>query len=134
MDQRSISNNSSFKKPSVLIVDDEQLVCWSLENALKKAGYHTVTASSAEQALGQIHSQQFDVVITDMNLPKKDGFSIVEGVKMISPKSTVVMISAFGDFRSYARAKEHRIQHFVDKPFNLDDMVALVHSVLHRQY
>ena len=134
MDQHSTNNNlPSLKKPSILIVDDEQLVCWSLENAFKKAGYQTVTANSAEQAIGQIHSRQFDVVITDMNLPQKDGFSVVDGVKTISPKSAVVMISAFGDSRSYARAKEHRVQYFVDKPFNLDDMLALVRSVLQRQ-
>lgn len=133
MDQHSIRDNaSSFKKPSVLIVDDEQLVCWSLESAFKKAGYCTTTASNAEQALGQIRSQQFDVVITDMNLPQQDGFSVVDGVKTISPKSAIVMISAFGDSHSYDRAKEHKVQHFVDKPFNVDDMIALVRSVLQR--
>ena len=116
---------------SILIVDDEPLVRWSLQSRLKKAGYLTATASTAEQAMEDLSTSQFDLVITDMRLPLQDGFEVASAAKHFRPKAFVIMISAFGDDASKMHARGVGIEHFVDKPFDLNEIVALVDRLLH---
>ncbi|MCL4510512.1 MAG: response regulator [Bacteroidetes bacterium] len=126
----SLLNGSVY---NILIVDDEPLICWSLENSLRKAGYRASSVRSAEQAFDKLNSSKFDLVITDMKLPQHDGFEIATASKQLFPKSVVMMITAYGDELSRRRATESGIDYFVDKPFNLSELVVLVNEILRRK-
>lgn len=114
----------------VLVVDDEPLVCWSLERVLTKAGFRVIKAESGEKAIENLRSQPVDVVITDMKLPHLDGFAVALEAKRRLPDTPVIMISAFGDSASRQKAKDMSIEYFIDKPFDLAAMTSLVASIL----
>lgn len=126
----SLLNGSVY---NILIVDDEPLICWSLENSLRKAGYRASSVWSAEQAFDKLNSSKFDLVITDMKLPQHDGFEIATVSKRLFPKSVVMMITAYGDEPARRHADEVGVDYFIDKPFNLTEFVLLVDKVLKRQ-
>ncbi len=123
------SNNQKVKQ--ILVVDDEPLVCWSIKNCLSKAGYSVVTAESAERAIEKLYTTCFDLIVTDMKLPQHDGFDVAEMAHKLSPKTPVIMITAFGDSVSRERAQNTNISRFIDKPFNMNEFTKLVSSLLH---
>ncbi|MFQ5797593.1 MAG: response regulator [Bacteroidota bacterium] len=124
-----LSEDSAF---SVLVVDDEPLVRWSLENSLRKAGYQVTTAQSAEQAIEELRVSHFDLIITDMRLPRQDGFTVAAVARKYFPQSPVMMITAYGDEVARSKAGEQGIVYFVDKPFDLAKMVSMVSEILIR--
>lgn len=119
--------------PSILIVDDEPLVCWSLETFLKKAGYYVITADSGEAAIEKIKSAHFDLIITDMKLPQADGFEVVRFAKRALPDINIIMISAYGDQSTKLRAGKNSIDYFVDKPFNFTEFGFLVKQIVKKK-
>lgn len=105
-------NNS---KKRILIVEDEKLICWSLENVLTKFGYEIKTVHCGEKAIELFHSHSFDLIITDMKLPNIDGFKVATVAKTFFPGIPVVMISA-----ESKRVNEiSAIDSFFEKPFDL---------------
>ncbi|MFQ6676628.1 MAG: response regulator [Fidelibacterota bacterium] len=113
----------------ILVVDDEPLMRWSLEKSLKKAGYATASVASAELAQEKLRAATYDLVITDMRLPGEDGFAVAASAQECAHHPTVILITAFGDPDSRKRAREMGIRYFVDKPFDLSEMVNLVKGI-----
>ncbi len=114
----------------VLVVDDEALVRWSVQQVLQKASYQLSTANTGEEAILHLTSKQYDIIITDMRLPGEDGFAVAAKAKKINPACHVIMMTAFGDTASKERAKALGIEHFVDKPVDLAELVWLVHRLM----
>ena len=80
----------------VLVVDDEQLVRWFLERALKKWGHDVTSASSAKEAMNKISSNKFDVLFTDLRMPEESGTVLLESLaKDKTDDMKVVVCSAF---------------------------------------
>ena len=111
---------------TILVVDDEPLVRWSLKSALEKAGLGVVVAESAEAAIDLIQSSAFDLIITDMNLPQKDGFEVAKVGQCHSNHIPIIMITAYGDAQSRKKASSLGIKNLIDKPFDLAEIVGLV--------
>ncbi len=115
---------------SILVVDDEPLVRWSIMTTLQKAGYQVVTASTVEDATMALRRGSFNLVITDMKLPDETGLNLAAQVKETTPPCPVIMISAFGDEGSKQRAREIGVDLFVDKPINLAEMLWTVQRIM----
>jgi|Deesub1362A_J573_1020465.scaffolds.fasta_scaffold00013_34 DNA-binding NtrC family response regulator len=80
----------------VLVVDDEQLVRWFLERALKKLGHEVISASSSSEALRHILHSDFDVLFTDLRMPEENGTHLLKKVSEIPDKNPkIVVCSAF---------------------------------------
>ncbi len=110
----------------VLVLDDDPLVRWSLGNALEKAGIHVKAAGSGEEALRLLEEIRFDAIITDMELPRMDGFAVTAAGRRCTEGIPVIMVTASGDEAARTKAAALGINHFVDKPFDLDEIVDLV--------
>lgn len=122
----------SFRKAerAILIVDDEPLVCWSLKNALERAGFEVTTTESGEAAIQLLKDSFFDLIITDMNLPSRDGFEVARA-GMGGPKQVpVIMVTAYGDESARERAERMGVSYVVDKPFDLSEMVNLARQLI----
>lgn len=126
--------NPTEQQPQVLIVDDESLVCWSLERALNKIGCRIISAPTGEAAIQAISTERFDLIVTDMKLPHLDGFAVASTAKQRLPDTPVIMISAFGDEASRQKAKELSIDYFIDKPFDLAAVANLVGNILSSRF
>ena len=128
---QNISLDAEKSAPlSVLVVDDERLIRWSLCQGLAGRGHEVTTAGSAADALREIAEAgtAFDVVILDYRLPDRQDLTLLDDVRRLSPQSAVMMMTAFGDDNMRAGARERGAAAVVDKPFQVKSLVSLVES------
>ena len=134
-----MSQNSSLqgeKSPqlSVLVVDDEPLIRWSLRQGLAERGHDVTTAATGADAIREINvaDRSFDVVILDYRLPDRQDLSLLDDVRGLSPGSVVVMMTAYSDDNMRTGARERGARAVVDKPFQVKRFVELVESSVTR--
>jgi DNA-binding NtrC family response regulator len=119
---------------TVLVVDDERLIRWSLSQALADRGHEVTTASTGAEALREIADadRHFDVVLLDYRLPDRQDLTLLEDVRRQLPQSVVLMMTAFGDDNMRTGAREHGAFAVIDKPFQLKSLVSLIESAAAR--
>jgi DNA-binding NtrC family response regulator len=105
----------------VLVVDDEQLVRWFLERALKKWGHEVVTADSSRVALTHFETSSFDVMFTDLRMPEENGANLIEKIKDENSKLKIVVCSAFVTNEMAEDFKRKGIL-TIKKPFRLSEL------------
>jgi DNA-binding NtrC family response regulator len=115
---------------SVLVVDDEPLIRWSLREGLIDRGHQVATAATATDALAEIRSatRAFDVAILDYRLPDRQDLTLLDDVRRLSPATIVVMMTAFGEDTMRTGAQARGARAVVDKPFQVKTFVSLVES------
>ena len=118
-----------MRKYSILIVDDENNVTRLLEKFLKKEGYNALTASSGEEALKVIDSQQVDIVITDIKMPKMSGIELLSKIKDIDPTIKVILITAFATLETAVKALKMGALDYITKPFDLGDVLLSIERI-----
>jgi DNA-binding NtrC family response regulator len=114
---------------TVLVVDDEPLIRWSLVNRLKTEGYRTVEAGTAADAVA-IHRDGVDLVLLDYALPDANGLEVLKQVKDTDPDTLVIMLTANTDVGIAVSAMKHGAFHYANKPFDLDEVVVLIEKAL----
>nr|WP_320113963.1 sigma-54 dependent transcriptional regulator [uncultured Desulfuromonas sp.] len=117
----------------VLVVDDEHLIRWSLEQSLKKQGYHVQTVGSGEEALDYVRSDSPDLVFLDIQLPGIDGIETLEKIKEIDSDISVIMITALGVLETAVKAMQLGAYDYINKPFNLDELSVVLRKALETQ-
>jgi DNA-binding NtrC family response regulator len=115
---------------SLLIVDDEKLVRWTLQQSMDKENYKIVLASNGTDAAEEIQKEHFDVIITDLLMPGMDGIEVARKAKEIHPDTKIVMMTAFGSVLNREKAAEAGVSHFLDKPFSVDEVKSVVSQLL----
>jgi two-component system, NtrC family, response regulator AtoC len=113
----------------VLVVDDEQLVRWSLAERLRDAGHEVIEAATAAAALD--HAEQgADLVLLDYKLPDGDGLSVLKKLRELDPDTPVVMLTANTSVETIVDAMKAGAFDYATKPFDLDDLVMRVARAL----
>jgi len=116
----------------ILIVDDEKKQRDILDYILKKEGFETVTAATAEEALKLFSSNEIDVVITDLKLPKMDGLSLMKEILTISPDTSVIIITGHGSIDSAVSAIKQGAFDYITKPLQRDCVISLAKKAFER--
>jgi two-component system, OmpR family, alkaline phosphatase synthesis response regulator PhoP len=116
---------------SVLVVDDEPQVVWMLRFSLEAEGYLTFSARDGRSALDELREHRVDLVLLDIMMPVMDGWSVLEELRTLpeDERPRVVVVSARASLRDRAKAVELGADAFVAKPFNVDDLLGLVHDL-----
>ena len=113
--------------PSVLVVDDEALIRWSLAESLSDAGYTVSEAGDGASAVAQASDGlQFDAIILDYRLPDSNDLHLLETIRRLQPQAAVVMMTAFGTAEVTSGALKLGAFRVVAKPFDVHDMVNVV--------
>ena len=105
----------------ILVVDDEQLVRWFLDRALRKSGHEVTTASSVSEAFKKLQTGKFDMLFLDLRMPEGNGTELLGKLEKLSRKPKVIVCSAFitseleDEFRSKGICT-------LKKPFKLDEL------------
>ena len=117
--------------PTVLVVDDEQMIRWSIEQTLRVAGYEVVTAETGAEGLALVRQLDPDVVLLDLRLPDEDGLNLLKRIKEGSrPETAVIVMTAFGGAYAPAEALRMGALAYLAKPFDFDKLQALVEKAL----
>jgi len=114
---------------SVLVVDDEDLIRWSLRARLEEDGYDVAEAPDGAAALERV-SAGVDLVLLDFRLPDIDGLELLRRIKESDPDTVVVLMTAHSTVQNAVEAIKSGAFHYVIKPFEMDEMMALVERAL----
>jgi two-component system response regulator AtoC len=114
---------------TVLIVDDEDLIRWSLRERLKGEGYQIREAADGKAALQQFQDG-VDLVLLDYRLPDTDGLSLLRDMKGLDPDILVILLTSFVNVETAVEAMKLGAYHFANKPFNVDEVAAIVGRAL----
>ncbi|MEP6973399.1 MAG: response regulator [Actinomycetota bacterium] len=116
---------------SVLVVDDEPQVVWVLQFSLEAEGYTTFAARDGVQALSAIAEHHPKLMLLDIMMPSMDGWSVLEQMMELprEDRPRVIVVSAMANLRDRARAAEMGADAFMPKPFNVDDLLGVLHDL-----
>ncbi len=111
---------------SVLIVDDDTLLRWSVGEKLTAAGCRVRSAGSAAEALEAAGREAPDVVLLDLKLPDADGWALLPRLRSLRPTCRILVMSAFGAPGTAEDVCALGAEQFLPKPFDLDELVRRV--------
>jgi DNA-binding NtrC family response regulator len=115
---------------NILVVDDEAAMRLGLKEVLSKEGYKVEIAQDGEEACLRIDKGGLDAVVTDLRMPKKDGFEVLRHAKQKNPDMLVFVISAYGDVPTAVEAMKAGASDFIMKPFKIDQVRSQIRTQL----
>jgi DNA-binding NtrC family response regulator len=123
---RTVTKDSAVRR--ALVVDDELLIRWSLSQVLRDHGFEVVQADSAAAALATVRTieKPFDVAMLDLRLPDCNDLSLLTTLRQLSPRTAIVLMSAFATPDLHQSALALGARYVISKPFELHDIPALL--------
>lgn len=119
--------------PEILVVDDDPAVRQLLADCLEPNGFSVTSVSYPREALEEIRSRFYNLVLLDLNLPGMSGIELLDHIKRQSPKTEIVIITGNATLKTALEAIERGVLAYVEKPINLGHLVATVNSALEKQ-
>jgi signal transduction histidine kinase/ActR/RegA family two-component response regulator len=116
----------------VLVVDDEDDVREALRDLLVRDGHRVVMCANGESALERFEAEAFDLVVTDLGMPRTTGWDVARAVKLRAPATPVVMVTGWGDHFDQDDAGKRGVDAVIAKPFRRDDLRVAVATALSR--
>jgi DNA-binding NtrC family response regulator len=117
-------------KPSILIVDDDEVMQETLSDVLRKRGYELFTVSSGNGALSVIKKNIIDLILLDMRLPDVDGLEVLKRIKELDTEILVIIMTAYSDVQTAVAAMKAGAYHYINKPFELEELKLMIEKGL----
>jgi len=118
---------------NILVVDDDKGIREILEIVLTQEGYEVTSIEDGIKALAKCRRQKYDLIITDLKMPKMDGIEFLKAVKEISPESLVILITAFASGETAVKAMQEGAYDYLEKDFDIEDMKSIVQNALEKK-
>lgn len=117
-------------KPSLLIVDDDEIMRETLSDVLKKRGYDVISVGSGNGALSMIKKNLIDLILLDMKLPDVDGLEVLKKIKEFDTEILVIMMTAYSDVQTAVSSMKSGAYDYINKPFELEELRLLIEKGL----
>ena len=117
----------------ILVVDDEKSMRDFLSIVLKKEGYAVAAAADGEEAIKLLGKEIYDLVITDVKMPKFSGLDVLKAVKEASPETVVLMITAFASTETAVEAMKEGAYDYLSKPFQIEEAKLVIKNALEKK-
>ncbi|WP_394024409.1 response regulator transcription factor [Anaerococcus martiniensis] len=117
----------------VLVVEDDLDLINLLEEGLTMYGYAVDKASDGDQAIDMAYIENYDIVILDINLPKKDGFEVLDEIRKFNQEVNIIMLTARSDIDDRVKGLDFGANDYMVKPFDLKELDARMRALLRRK-
>jgi CheY-like chemotaxis protein len=114
----------------ILVIDDEEAVRDILSQMLNAKGHDVVVAADGEEGIERFKNKEFDLVFTDLGMPKISGWEVSKTIKEINPKVPIAMITGWGMEVNREKMSESGIDLIISKPFDFDQVIQLVSEAM----
>jgi two-component system response regulator GlrR len=114
-------------------VDDDASMQRMLRQRLEREGYAVQTAPNGEEGLDLIRKEVFNLIITDVRMPKLGGDELVRAVAQFNPNIPIIVMTAFGEVDQAVQLMQDGVYHYFTKPFDVEDLVVKVKKALDKQ-
>jgi YesN/AraC family two-component response regulator len=128
-----MENSENTEKKRVLIVDDEEIIRYSLVNILKGYGYDAIDVSSGNEAVKLMSEQRIHLVLSDLVMEDMDGLQLLENVKLVSPRTIVIIITGYGSLKTAVSALRLGAYDYLLKPCDEEELLYRVKRALEMQ-
>jgi YesN/AraC family two-component response regulator len=123
----------SDNKVRVLFVDDEPAIRITLPMILKQAGYQVTTAATVPEALDCIRTEQFDLLLSDMNIGQPgDGFTVISAMRRSQPDAVTLILTGFPDFDTALQALRSQVDDYLTKPTEVKKLLSVMQQNLQK--
>lgn len=120
------------RKAKVLVIDDDTEILLSCAKILQNNGdYFVTTISDSTQALNEIESEEFDLILCDLNMPRYSGMDLLRKARMVVPETPFVIFSGYGNIEKAVEAMREGACDFIEKPFKKDHLKIVVEKCLY---
>ena len=117
----------------ILIVDDNESLCRSLQLILKKEGYYPVTALTGKEALVKAKELRFDIAFVDIRLPDMNGTDLLSDLVKINPDIDCIIITGFASIETAVSALEQEASAYLTKPLDMDRLLRLIEQIVEKK-
>jgi len=125
----ALKGYKTVKKPTILLVDDEEAIIKSLSGSLEDEGYSLLTAQDGTAAMEIVKTQPVDIVFLDIWLPSMDGLETLKAIKEYDPSLEIIMMTGHGTVNTAVQAVKLGALDFLEKPFSLDTALDIIKRV-----
>lgn len=115
---------------TVLVIDDEEKICWAFEQFLTEEGYRPMIAQNAEEGLRLIEEENPDIVLLDVRLPGMNGFDALKRIKARNSGIVVILITAYPNAQVTIEARRLEVYDYLIKPIDLDEAKRVLESAI----
>lgn len=113
----------------ILIVDDEKMIREVLKDLLDKEGYRTTCAEDGVDALEKMEATEFDLIITDLTMPRMDGMALLRHLKQHHPEVTTIVLTAYSNLESAVAVVREGAFDYIVKPFIVDEILYKIRNI-----
>ncbi|WZL74047.1 sigma-54 dependent transcriptional regulator [Clostridiaceae bacterium 35-E11] len=117
-------------RKKILIADDEKNMIWAMKKALKNENYKVITASNGVEAVEKVKTDDPDLVLLDLRMPRKDGMEALREIKELNVNIPIIMITAHGTMESAVEAMKIGAIDYISKPFDIEELKIQIRKAL----
>src|SRR4028118_1665804 len=116
-----------------LIIDDDKATLDLLKFQLQAEGFNSVAADCGAKGLSYVQDDEFDIILTDLNLPDINGIEMVRRTKEIAPETEIIMVTGFGSMEKAIEATKAGAFYYVEKPVEFEELFVLIQKAVERK-
>lgn len=118
----------------LLIVEDEKQLCDTIAKSLYAAGYEVDTCYDGDEALDYVLTEEYDLIVLDLNLPGRDGMEILRELRQDNDETKVIILSARSQIADKVEGLDAGANDYMEKPFHLQELEARIRSLTRRKF
>ena len=118
----------------ILLLEDDELLSETLIDLLESEGFDVSFASNGEEALDMTYNHKFDLWLLDVNVPLIDGFELLKSLRESDDNTPAIFITALSDIKSLSKGFEVGVDDYIKKPFDFDELVVRMNSLIRKSY
>jgi two-component system response regulator HydG len=119
--------------PKILIIEDDTAFCQMLSKFLTKHGYVVSSSYTIKEAQENLSASNFDVILSDVRLPKGNGLALLSTVKKASPNTQVILMTGYAEVKTAVNAMKKGAFDYISKPFTPDEILSVITNALNTQ-